>query len=382
MVEKIQVLKPLYRTDEVLEEIRACLEIGWTGAGFKTDEIEEKWRDYTGLPYSHFLNSATAGLHLALAIYKMVGQWEDGDEVITNAVTFVSTNHAIKYERLTPVFADIDDYGCLDPASVESRITDRTRAVIFVGLGGSTGQLAEVAEICARRGLKLILDAAHMAGAQLNDKSPGLLADCTVFSFQAVKNMPTADSGMICFSAPAHDQLARQMSWLGIDKSTFDRFKGGVYRWRYDVPNVGFKYHGNSIMAAVALISLKYLDEDNARRREISARYQELLAGTPNLAFIPVPDGLLHSRHLFQVRVKDRTAVIAALQDEEIYPGVHYAINSEYRPYRDQPHDLAKSEAFCAETISLPLHLHLTEADIEKVAAVVRKTCAAMKDDD
>ena len=227
---------------------------------------------------AHFLSSNTVGLHLAIRILKLTNQWKDGDEVITTPLTFVSSNHAISYENLTPVFADVDDQLCLDPEDVESKITRKTKAVLFVGIGGNIGQYKAIKELCDKHNLKLIFDAAHCAGTTLNrilhgaaiaPTQVGWDADVSVFSFQAVKNLPTADSGMICFKNKDYDQLARKMSWLGIDKDTFSRTNTkGTYKWDYDVPTLGYKYHGNSIMAAMGLVGLKYLDEDNSRRRE------------------------------------------------------------------------------------------------------------------
>src|SRR5881394_596340 len=113
----IHLFVPSFRVDECLAGIRECLEKGWTGLGFKTVEFEAAWAAYTGLPHAHFLNSATAGLHLAVKLLKEQHGWADGDEIITTPLTFVSTNHAILYERMRPVFADVDEYLCLDPAS-------------------------------------------------------------------------------------------------------------------------------------------------------------------------------------------------------------------------------------------------------------------------
>src|SRR5262249_4575296 len=208
----IQLFVPTFSVDECLAEIRECLEKGWTGLGFKTVEFEKQWCEYSGLPHAHFLNSATSGLHLAVNIFKEHDGWEEGDEVITTGLTFVSTNHAILYERLTPVFADIDQYLCLDPDDIARKITKRTRAVIFVGMGGNSGQLERVEQICRERRLRLIIDAAHMAGTRLNGRMP--LGDVAVFSFQAVKTLPTADSGMICFADKELDEIARKKSWL------------------------------------------------------------------------------------------------------------------------------------------------------------------------
>src|SRR5690606_10943953 len=115
MKKNIQLFTPKYKVDECLAAIKECLEIGWTGLGFKTVEIEEKWKEYTGLNNAHFLNSATAGLHLAIEILKEENGWNDDNEIITTPITFISSNHAILYNRLKPVFADIDEYGCLDP---------------------------------------------------------------------------------------------------------------------------------------------------------------------------------------------------------------------------------------------------------------------------
>src|SRR5579871_2401018 len=212
-MQPIQLFVPTFRIDETLEAIRECLEKGWTGLGFKTVQFEQAWKDYTGLPYAHFLGSATAGLHLAVAQQKAYYGWSDGDEILTTPLTFVSTNHAILYERLTPVFADVDEYLCLDPKSVEARITPRTRAVIFVGMGGNPGQYDAIRDLCAARGLKLIFDAAHVTGTRLHGRQIGHDADVSVFSFQAVKNLPTSDSGMICWNNAEFDADARKWSW-------------------------------------------------------------------------------------------------------------------------------------------------------------------------
>lgn len=381
----IQLFVPKFRIDETLAEIRECMERGWTGMGFKTVEIENRWKEYTGLPHAHFLNSATAALHLAFAVYKEVYGWQDGDEVITTALTFVSTNHAIKYENLTPVFADVDETLCLDPKAIERAITPRTRAVIYVGLGGNPGQLKAVSELCRARGLKLVLDAAHMAGCKLDGRDPGHWADCTSYSYQAVKNMPTADSGMICFNDEEHDLLARKLSWLGISSDTYARSvaqtspsaeavpgaKAAPYKWYYEVDHVGWKYNGNAVMAAMALVSLRYLDEDNARRREICALYDELLAGHAKIERVPMAEGSVSSRHLYQVLVDNRDEVVGKLNQRGVNPGVHYRDNTVYSPYR-QTEDVAPNARRASDRIlSLPLHMSLSDDDVRTVAAAL-----------
>lgn len=371
--QKIQLFVPTYRVEECLAGIRECLEVGWTGLGFKTIEFEALWKAYTKLPYAHFLGSATAGLHLAVRILKKQNDWSEGDEIISTPITFVSTNHAVKYEGMNVVMADVDDTGCLDAKSVEERITSRTRAVIFVGLGGNVGQYDEIVSLCRRNKIKLILDAAHMAGTRVKGRIPGADADVVVYSFQAVKNLPTADSGMICFADEANDKLARQQSWLGIDKDTFSRSEsGGTYKWFYDVPDLGYKYHGNSIMAALAITQLKYLDQDNAYRRQVAAWYESLLRDIPQLRIVPVGEDCESSRHLFQVRVPRRDEVLLALNNCGIYPGVHYRDNTEYDMYAQQPYSCPNARKFSDEVMSLPLHLRMTRDNVEWICTELK----------
>ena len=373
----IQLFTPTYRIDECLAEIRKCLEVGWTGLGFKTIEMEDAWKAYTGLPHAHFLNSATAGLHLAVKILKEKHGWEDGDEVISTPITFVSSNHAILYEDLAVTFADIDETGCLDPASVEARITPRTRAVMFVGLGGNTGRYHEIVELCRKHSLALILDAAHMAGTRYRGVVPGKEADAVVYSFQAVKNLPTADSGMLCFMDESLDKVARQKSWLGIDKDTFSRTQSsGSYKWYYDVPGIGYKEHGNSVIAAIGLVQLRYLDSDNAYRRQLCKWYDDSLSDCPKITRVPVDAACESSRHLYQVRVARRDEVLLALNNAGIFPGVHYRDNTEFTMYSDNQKACPNARSFSNEVISLPLHLRVTHADTKRVVEELLKIVA------
>lgn len=370
----IQLFVPNFRIEECLEQIRECLEKGWTGLGFKTQQIEEEWKAYTDLPHAHFLASNTVGLHLAFDIFKSKYNWADDDEVITTPLTFVSTNHAIMYSRLTPIFADVDESLCLDPTDVAAKITEKTRAIIFVGLGGNTGQYEKIYELCKEKGIKLILDAAHMSGTRVGGRHVGHDADVAIFSFQAVKNMPTADSGMICFKEEEDDLRARKLSWLGINKDTFSRTTTqGAYKWMYDVEEVGYKYHGNSIMAALALVSLKYLDQDNAYRRQLATWYSNYLKNQANIKLIPITQNCESSRHLFQIRVPNRDELMMALNEHQVYPGVHYRSNTEYKLYRYGKEGCPRATQASEELLSLPLHTKLSHDEVKLISNLIIK---------
>ena len=369
----MQLFVPSFRVEECLEQIKVCLERGWTGLGYKTVEFEEKWKEYTNLPNAHFLSSNTVGLHLALEIFKNKLGWSNDDEIITTPLTFVSSNHAILYSNLVPVFADVDDSLCLNPIDVQKKITDKTRAVMFVGIGGNIGQYHEVKKICEENNLILILDAAHMAGTRVDGLHVGYDADCTVFSFQAVKNLATADSGMICFKEAEFDQYARKLSWLGIDKDTFARTASqGAYKWKYEVEDLGYKYHGNSIMAAIALVSLKYLDRDNSYRRQLAQWYDEQLRNLDDIKIISHSDRCESSRHLFQIRVQNRDSVLAKLNELEIYPGVHYRDNTEYKLYQKYENNCINARKLSSEIISLPMHMGVTHSDVVSICRQIK----------
>lgn len=368
----IQLFVPKFRVDECLAGIKECLEKGWTGLGFKTVEMEDAWKNYTGLPYAHFLSSNTVGLQLAFEVFKSRYGWTDDDEVITTPLTFVSTNHAILYAGLKPVFADVDESLCLDPKSVAERITSKTKALIFVGIGGNTGQYESIIKLCRDKGIMLVLDAAHMAGTRLYGRHVCKEADAVVFSFQAVKNLPTADSGMICFKDQADDERVRKLTWLGINKDTYARTATqGAYKWMYDVEEVGYKFHGNSIMAAIGLVQLKYLDQDNAYRRQLAAWYRENFAGHGAVQTVQVAQGCESSTHLFQLRVQNRDALMLALHEHQIYPGVHYRDNTEYRMYAHGKGTCPNAAQASMEIISLPMHLSLTKNDVDMVSELV-----------
>lgn len=371
----IQLFKPKYEVDECLDEIRECLEMGWTGMGFKTVQFEDAWKEYTRLLFAYYVNSSTIGLYMAVDILKEQYNWKDEDEIITTPITFISSNHAILKSGMKAVFADIDETMCLNPESVEKHITDKTKAIMYVGLGGNTGNYAEIVKLCEKYGLKLILDAAHMAGTRYKGEIPGKEAEVVVYSFQAVKNLPTADSGMICFKKGEFDDIVRKKCWLGINKDTYARTGGnGNYKWKYDVEYIGDKGHGNSVIASIGLVQLKYLDRDNAYRRQLAQWYTERLSKYPEqIKLVRIEEGCESAYHLYQICVDRRDELMMALNEAEIYPGVHYANNINYRMYEYAAGTCPYADYVSEHTISLPMHLYLSYDDVQKICDEVIK---------
>ena len=372
----IALFKPYFRKEEVLKEIGECLDLGWTGIGYKTEDFERRWCDYSKLNYCHFLNSASAGLHLALKIFKDKFDWREDDEIITSPIAFVSTNHAILHETMTPVFSDIDESLCLDPIKLAQNITNKTRAIIYVGMGGNAANLAEIKKICNQNNLILIIDAAHMAGTKWlsSNLHIGSEADCVIFSYQAVKNCPTSDAGSICFKDKDLDKKARALSWLGIDTNTFERTKSKGYKWEYEVDHVGYKYNGNSISAAMAIVSLRYLDEDNIRRRNISEEYISGLDSNKFIKPIVHDSKISSSRHLFQIIVDNQYKFIKHMSNFGISCGVHYKPNNTFNVYNKfDSKSLDYLNSISNNIVSLPMHLFLSDKDVKYIVNAANK---------
>jgi len=361
---------PLFRpsiSEDAIDAVAQVLRSGWLGLGPRTGEFEKKFAAYIGAPHCVGLNSCTSAIHLALRVLDLPA----GSEVITTPMTFVSTNHAILYENLEPVFADVDaTTGNLSVDSVKSKITDRTRALIVVHYGGYPADIDELYALARSRDITVIEDCAHACGAVYKGKRIGSHGDFHAFSFHAVKNLPMGDGGALTVSSDEIDARLRRLRWLGIDKDTFRRTTSTSYDWDYDVPEVGFKYHMNDIDAAIGLVQLELLDVENARRAEIAAIYREQLGNFPGVDLPPQSEDRCSSFHLFPIRVDKRDALVAKMKSEGIGVGVHYRRNDDYPMY--QRTDLPGAEVFSSRVMSLPMHMRLSDDDAGRVSETIR----------
>ncbi len=368
----IKMFAPIYDVEKCISEIRDCLEKGWTGLGYKTLVFEDEWKKYTGLQNALFLTTGTAALNLAVETMKEFYGWNDGDEIISTPLTFVATNNCILFSKMKPVFADVDGTLCLDPRDVEKKITDKTKAVIFVGLGGNVGHLEEVVDLCKKYNLKLILDAAHMAGTRWRGKHVGYNADATIFSFHVTKNLSLAEGGMLCFKDKALDDITRKKQFNGIDKTHAPMSTEKHNKWEYDVKYLADAYNGNSIIASIGIAQLPLLDKENDRRREICKIYDSYFINCKSIKLVSIPEGCESSRWLYQIIVDDRNGLLEYMSENGVECGIHYPDNTLYWMYADQ-HGLCKNSLYLSNhLITLPLHLKLSDEDVVFVATMVK----------
>jgi perosamine synthetase len=254
-------------------------------------------------------------------------------------------------------------------------ITRKTKAIVCVHYGGHPCDLNALYEIAAEHNISLIEDAAHACGSSYKGKKIGSFG-LTCFSFHAVKNLPVGDGGMITTNDKEQYHRLIRLRWLGIDKDTYtrssdDRNKTGAYAWKYDVPEVGYKYHMNDIAAAIGIEQLKVLDEHNEYRRKLAALYSRYLNHRDIIALPFVSPDVITAQHLYVVQVKNRDNLVAKLKANDIAPGVHYIPNNTFPMYRNCRADVRNAMKIWQNLISLPMHTLLTTNDIEEVVRVI-----------
>lgn len=363
----INVFKPALWEEEVMA-VSQVLRSGWIGMGPKVSEFEGSFSSYLGWEvYSLAMNSATAGLHLAVM---MLGV--EGYEVITTAMTFVSTNHAILYNGGIPVFTDIQrDTLNIDPDQIEKNITSRTKAIIVVHYGGHACDMDRIMDIARKHNLYVIEDCAHAAWWEYKWKKLWTIGDISVFSFHGVKNMTTGDGGMVVTKNKEWFEKIKKMRRVGMDKDTFDRWKTNNYSWYYNIDGLGYKYHMNDIAAAIGIEQLKKLDQMNARRREITNRYNSELGSLDWLELPGMKDYSNNANHNYVIKTPYRNELNAYLADHGISTGVHYIPNNHYEMYKEFGNSTPITEEVWQSLLTLPLYPMLTDEEqsfvIEKI---------------
>ncbi len=367
--------------DEEIAEVVDTLRSGWVTTGPKAKRFEADFSEFLGDPGLHSMavNSATAGLHLALEALGI----GPGDEVITTTHTFTATAEVVRYLGADVVLVDIDPATlCIDIAAVEAAITPRTKAVIPVHYAGRAADMQALLALAKQRGLKVVEDAAHALPTTCGGHLVGTLAsDATVFSFYANKTITTGEGGMVVTRDAELAKRVKVMRLHGISRDAFDRFTSKVPSWYYEIVAPGFKYNLTDIAAALGLQQLKKARAFQQRRQAIAMQYHQALADLP-LTLPPGPEaGDLHSWHLYVVRLGDAVPVTRDLFIERLFAAgigcsVHY-IPLHVQPYWRERYDLQAarfphSQHAYERLVSLPMYSRMTAADVQRVATAAR----------
>jgi dTDP-4-amino-4,6-dideoxygalactose transaminase len=370
--------------DEEIAEVVETLKSGWLTTGPRVARFEQDFRERTGAPHAIAVNSATAGLHLALAGLGI----GPGQEVITTPMTFCATVHAILHVGAMPVLADIGTDGNIDPEQIEKRITKRTRAVIPVHIAGLPCKMEAIWALAKEHRINVIEDAAHAAGAFHNGRAIGAgpsgtsgASDAVVFSFYATKNLTTGEGGMITTHRPELAEAMRMLALHGLSHDAWNRYtdRGD---WAYDVLAHGFKYNMSDIQAAIGIHQLRKLDQFVERRALIAGIYHAAFGGMDELE-LP-PDNLLcrHAWHLYVLRLNlhkltvDRAEFITKLKQKGIGASVHFIPIPMLRYFERLPlsqYAVPRARDLYSRIVSLPLYPAMTEEQVHYVARGVRE---------
>ena len=372
--------------EEEIASVVDSLKSGWITTGPKVLKFEEMWRERLKVPHAVALNSATAGLHVALAGLD-VGP---GDEVITTSMTWPSTLNVTELLGAKSVFAEVLPGTLLiDPADVAKKLTPRTKAVIPVHHAGAPADLDALAKVISGSKAVLIEDAAHAAGTQYKGRETGSESYTTIFSFHPIKNITTGEGGVV---TTRDDKLAERMKrlrWHGVGKDSWARY-GKTATPRYEVVEPGWKYNMLDLQAALGCEQLKKLERFNAVRTQLAANYDRLLAGVAEVRPLARPAyDHVHAWHLYIVQLEldaldiDRDAFIGELAARGIGAGLHFTpvhLHAHYKKkYGFQPGYLPVTEAAGERIVSLPLYPLLTPEQQQRVVAAIKDIVHAHK---
>jgi dTDP-4-amino-4,6-dideoxygalactose transaminase len=313
-------------TGTEIDAIREVLDSHWWGSGKKAREFEDKFAEYVGAKYAIATNSCTSALDIAVQVAPL------GEEVSVSPFTFVSSALAILRAGKKVKFVDIDTKSyCTPNADIQ---------VLYAGNDSGEG---------------IIYDMAHFGGG----KHKGLIS---CWSFQARKNLPTGDGGMITTNDEALYKRMKALSWCGIDKSTLDRSKDS-YSWDYDIQEVGFKADMTDIVATIGLEQLKFLDINNKKRAQIASWYDIHLPTHVERPFRST------TWHLYTIQVPNRDELYKKLAENGVSAGIHYKPLYKYPIFPQEV--LPNTESVFQHILSLPMHVNLDEEQVKYVCSLI-----------
>ena len=354
---------PLFGEEEKAE-VMESIESGWVTTGPKTARFEKEFAEFLGAEHAMAVNSATAGLHLALEALGI----KAGDKVLTTPYTFTASAEVIRYFDADPLFVDIEpDTLNIDVARMEEALQKHSdiKAMIPVHIAGQACDMDEIMALSEKYGVPVLEDAAHALPTTYKGRFIGTIGQLTAFSFYATKTLATGEGGMVVCNNAEQAKRIKCMRLHGISKDVFDRYSAKKPSWYYEVVAPGFKYNLTDIASAIGLHQLKKVEQFRQRREWMAGEYDKAFANLPvDLPFVKRPDDT-HSWHLYILQLKldelsiDRDRFIELMCEEGIGCSVHF-IPLHLQPYWRDRYDLKDEDfpvasAAFQRVVSLPI---------------------------
>jgi dTDP-4-amino-4,6-dideoxygalactose transaminase len=361
------------------EESQAVLEVlqsRWLTMGMVTQKFENEFAQYVNANHAVAVTNGTAALHLACIAIGL----GPGDEVIAPSLSFVATANAIRYTGAAPIFADIvgeNDF-TISVEEIERLITPKTRAIMVMHYGGYACDMPAIIKIARERNLRIIEDAAHAVGSEINQQKMGTWGDIGCFSFFSNKNLATGEGGMLVTNNEEIYQKLILLRSHGMTSLTWDRYKG--HASSYDVVDLGYNYRIDEIRSAIGLAQLRKLEENNAHRRKLVGLYREELAALthgPSVPFENHPG--ITSAHIMPIILPvgvDREGFMQNMKSIGIQTSIHYPPIHKFSIYNNKQGDkkveLPVTEEVAAREVTLPLFPDLKDTDIPEIVKGVQ----------
>jgi len=366
--------------DEEINEVAETLRSGWVTTGPKVKIFEDQFSRFIGSGVESIaVNSATAGLHLALESLAI----GEGDEVIVPTYTFTATAEVVRYLGATPVFVDVlESTFNIDPEAIQRAITPRTKVIMPVHFAGLACDMSAIFKLAKQYNLKVVEDAAHALPSTYKGQLVGSLdSDITVFSFYANKTMTTGEGGMVVTKNPDLAKRFRIMRLHGISRDMFDRYTSTKPSWFYEVVAPGYKYNMTDIAAAIGIQQLKKLPEFQKIRERMARIYNSELKNIPLILPENAPSEEFHARHLYPILLEEdcsigRDSFITKMVEKGIGCSVHF-IPLHLHPYWSEKYKLSASmfpiaQKLFKREVSIPLFTSMTQDDQKYVVASIK----------
>ena len=343
--------------DEIIRAITEVVDSGWYILGRQLEAFESAYATYVGTRHAIGVGNGLDALTLIIRAYKELGIFAEGDEILVPANTYIATILAITENRLQAVFVEPDSNTFnIDTARIEEKITKKTKGILVVHLYGQVGYFESIQVLASKYKLKIIEDSAQAAGAVYQGRKAGSLGDASGMSLYPSKNLGAlGDAGVVTTNDDALAEVVRALRNYGSHEKYRNKYKGVNSRL-------------DEIQAAVLLVKLKYLDEENDERRAIARQYLENIQNE-NIVLPQVEDVAAHVWHLFVVRSKERDRLQAYLYTQGIQTLVHYPIpphkQDAYREKAGEAYPI--SEEIHASVLSLPLYPGMPQEQVAKV---------------
>lgn len=362
--------------EEDKEAVKESLEGDYITRGPSVEEFEERVANFVGVDNAVAITSGTTALHLA---GKALG-FSEGDEVITTPLTFASTAYSATYSGAEPVFADIKpDTRNIDPEKIEEKITEDTKAIVPMHYAGQPAEIEKILEIAEEHDLKVLWDACHAFGSKYEGEVIASERDAAIFSFHPVKNITTAEGGIVVTD---DDELAERMRSLRSFTMNSEAEGHEDEPWYQVVEEEGYNYNFTDIQASLGLSQLERAEEFKERREEIFEKYSEALKDVEGVRPPEVKENVDPFWHIYTVKITDdfpvsRKKFFNAMQEENIGVQVHY-VPLHYHPFFQENYGCEKgefpeTEEVYSQIVTLPMYPDMSDSDVEDVIKAVRK---------